>query len=308
MNLQQLYYFKTVAELKHFTKAANKLLVAQPSLSHSISELESELGVSLFERGRGGVALTKYGELFLGYVEKSLALLDEGKEKLSDLIDPTGGTISFSYVSSLENFVSYVMTRYYGDNSGVYTMFHLSQATNRDIKKNILEGTTDLGVGTFMDDPNLSYQKIGEHELVLIVSTQHPLAKQKEVDLADLGQEKFITYDGTCDLRFFIEDLFKRVGITPNIVLESTHDTVIYSSVAANYGIALVPAPIKDSHYDVKVLKISNDLPKREIYLTWKKDKYISPAVANLRDYIIGRPTLFEACRNKSLPEKQGTK
>ena len=304
MNLQQLYYFKTVAELKHFTKAANKLLVAQPSLSHSISELEGELGVSLFERGRGGVTLTKYGELFLGYVEKSLAILDEGKEKLSDLIDPAGGTISFSYVSSLEAFVSYIMRMYYGDNSGVYTMFHLCQKTNRDIKQSILDGTTDLGVGTFMDDQNLSYQKIGEHELVLIVSNQHPLAKQDTVDLADLGQENIIAYDKNCDLRFFIEDLFKRVHLFPKIVLESAHDTVIYSSVAANYGVALVPAPIKDSPYDVKVLKITNDLPKREIFLTWKKDKYISPAVAHLRDYIIGRPTLFDTCRSKGKAKK----
>lgn len=297
MNLQQLYYFKTVAELKHFTKAANKLLVAQPSLSHSISELESELGVSLFERGRGGVTLTKYGELFLGYVEKSLAILDEGKEKLSDLIDPTGGTISFSYVSSLEAFISYVMAKYYADNTGVYTMFHLSQKTNQEIKQSILAGKTDLGIGTFIDDPNLEYQKIGEHELVLIVSANHPLAKNHEVDLATLENENFISYDSTCDLRFFIDNLFKPIGIKPNVVLESTHDTVIYSSVAANYGVALVPVPFGNNNYDMKVLKIRNNIPKREIFLTWKKDKYISPAVANLRDYIISRPTIFDAFR-----------
>ena len=57
LNLQQLYYFRTLAEVKHFTKAAMKLMVTQPSLSHSINDLESELGVSLFIRTNRMVTL-----------------------------------------------------------------------------------------------------------------------------------------------------------------------------------------------------------------------------------------------------------
>jgi len=299
MNLQQLYYFKTVAELKHFTKAANKLLVAQPSLSHAISELEAELGVSLFERGRGGVTLTRYGAIFLEYVEKSLAILDEGKEKLSDLIDPSGGTISFAYLSSLEIFISNIMSKYYADKSGVYTLFHLTQKINREIKKSVLDGSVDLGLGTFMDDVNMGYQKVGEYELALIVPSNHRLAKQDSVDLKELDKEKFITYSGNCDLRDYMDTLFKRLGISPSVIMESTHDTVIYSSVAANYGVAMVPALHGMSQYDVKMLKINDDIPKREVFLTWKNDKYISPAVANFRDYIIGHPTSFDTCKRK---------
>ena len=299
MNLQQLYYFKTVAELKHFTKAANKLLVAQPSLSHSINELEAELGVSLFERGRGGVTLTRYGKIFLEYVERSLAILDEGKEKLSDLIDPVGGTISFSYLSSLEVFISYVMSKYYADNSGVYTLFHLSQNINRVIKQSVLDGSVDLGLGTFMDDVNMSYQKLGDYELALIVPSGHPLAKQDTVALRELDKEKFITYSGNCDLRNFMDNLFEQMHIAPNIVMESTHDTVIYSSVAANYGVAMVPALFGMDKYDVKMLRITDDIPKRDVFLTWKNDKYISPAVATFRNYIIGHPTFFDACKRK---------
>lgn len=299
MNLQQLYYFKTVAEVKHFTKAANKLLVAQPSLSHAISELESELGVSLFERGRGGVCLTKYGEIFLDYVEKSLALLDEGKEKLSDLIDPAGGSIAFSYLSSLEIFISYVMSKYYIDNKGVYTLFHLSQKINREIKKAVIDGSVNLGLGTFMDDANLNYEKIGEYELALIVPANHYLAQQDTVDLRVLDKEKFITYSSNCDLRNFLDTLFRRMNISPSIVMESTHDTVIYSSVAANYGVAMVPALLGMNQYNVKMLKITNEVPRREVYLNWKNDRYISPAVANFRDYIINHPAFFDACRRK---------
>ena len=61
MNLQQLYYFKTIAELEHYTRAAEKLLISQPSLSYAMSELERELGASLFVKQGRGVVLTKFG-------------------------------------------------------------------------------------------------------------------------------------------------------------------------------------------------------------------------------------------------------
>ena len=64
MNLQQLYYFKTIAELEHYTRVAEKLLISQPSLSYAMSELERELGASLFVKQGRGVVLTKFGRVY----------------------------------------------------------------------------------------------------------------------------------------------------------------------------------------------------------------------------------------------------
>ena len=82
MNLNQLYYFKTVAQLQHFRKAAEKLNISQPSLSLSISNLEKELGTYLFERQGRNVSLTKYGEIYLEYVKEALSILEIGEKKL----------------------------------------------------------------------------------------------------------------------------------------------------------------------------------------------------------------------------------
>ena len=71
MNLKQLEYFRMIAELEHFTKASEKLLISQSSLSHSIKELEAELGVELFMRQGRNVKLTKYGQMFLPFVEQA---------------------------------------------------------------------------------------------------------------------------------------------------------------------------------------------------------------------------------------------
>lgn len=119
MNLQQLYYFRTLAEVKHFTKAAMKLMVTQPSLSHSISDLEAELGIALFVRTNRMVTLTKYGELFLEYVDQSLNLLDEGRARLEDFISPEQGVVSLHYVSSIDPFVPYLVARYFQENKGL---------------------------------------------------------------------------------------------------------------------------------------------------------------------------------------------
>lgn len=76
MNLYHLRYFVTLAHLEHYTKAAENLSITQPSLSHAISLLESELGVSLFEKEGRNIVLTKYGKIFLKDVEKSLEIYE----------------------------------------------------------------------------------------------------------------------------------------------------------------------------------------------------------------------------------------
>ena len=68
MNLNQLYYFRTLAELEHYTKAAEKLNISQPTLSHSIAAMEKELGANLFEKQGRNVVLTKYGRIYIFYV------------------------------------------------------------------------------------------------------------------------------------------------------------------------------------------------------------------------------------------------
>ena len=297
INLQQLYYFRTLAEVKHFTKASIKLMVTQPSLSHSINDLETELGVALFDRSNRQVALTKYGELFLEYVNRSLDILDEGRAKLSDFIDPDQGAVSLSYVSSLEAFIPYLVARFYKETHGIQIMFQFQQAPNAGIRDYLIQGRADLGMGTKTDTSMLKLHKLGEHEIVLLVPNDHPLSALNAIDLREIKNEKIVTYKRDCDIREYIDSAFKIIGITPQIVSETTHDTMIYSSVAAGYGIALVPATLGINHYNVKTLRIENEIPKREIYLAWKDVRYISPAVCRFRDYIIDNGQILDAYR-----------
>ena len=101
MNLQQLYYFKTIAELEHYTKASEVLSISQSSLSHAIQSMEEELNVKLFARRGRNVVLTKYGKMLLPYVTQSLGTLEDGLARLDEEINPDTGSATIACFPSL---------------------------------------------------------------------------------------------------------------------------------------------------------------------------------------------------------------
>ena len=104
MNLNQLQYFVTLAHIEHYTRAAEKLTITQPSLSHAISSLEQELGTRLFERQGRNVVLTKYGRMFMQYAEEALAILDTGVRKTKAMTSLSGeGLISVIFILKEQN-------------------------------------------------------------------------------------------------------------------------------------------------------------------------------------------------------------
>lgn len=299
MNLQQLYYFKTIAELEHYTKASEKLMVTQSSLSHSINELEKELNVKLFERNGRNVILTKYGAFFLDYVKKSLNILEEGKAKLQDFANPGTGVVRLTYVSSLHDFIPYLITRYYEKTGNIMTKFQFFLGSTYEIEKQLESDDVDIGFSTPFNNEKLDSHLIGDHRTVLIVSKDHPLAEMDTVDLTKIVDEKFITYNYQCQIRTYIDDIFDALDIQPNIVSEAFHDNIIFGSVAAGFGIALVPEPLNSKYPNIKVLQISNILPSRELHLIWHKSRYLSPAIENFKNFIIENGKIFDDYRSE---------
>lgn len=287
MNLQQLYYFQTIAKLEHYTKASQVLNISQSSLSHSMTDLEKELGVALFIRQGRNVKLTKCGQLFLSYVTTSLETLDEGCERLKDYISADTGTITLGYLSSLSRFVPFLISRFFEKTGKVKTHFQFDQSSTLDIEAHLLSGATDLAFTTPFDHPDILSIKIGSHKTVLMVSESHPLASQDEVDLTELKNERFITYDSNCQIRSYINHIFQQVGIEPEISFEAAHDSILLGAVSANLGIALMPEASNYSGYRIKPLTITNPIPERDIHIAWVKDRYMTPAVKNFREFVL---------------------
>lgn len=220
MNLQWLYYFNTIAELEHYTRAAEKLHVSQSNLSHAIKELENELGVQLFERQGRNIKLTKYGEIFQPYVIRTINSLEDGITTLKGYIDPNEGIISLAGFPSMAQFAPDLMVRYQSETNRLGVQFQYSQEGWKAIYNMLLDGAVDLILSTKLEHPQIEAAYIGTHRLVLLVPEGHRLAGKGCVDLKELDGENYIAFDPSGQLRSQLDELFKELGVRPNMVMD----------------------------------------------------------------------------------------
>lgn len=288
MNLNQLYYFKTVAQLQHFRKAAEKLNISQPSLSLSISNLEKELGTYLFKRQGRNVSLTKYGEIYLEYVKEALSILEIGEKKLRKITSDTQGHIDIAYISPLASYFIPKKVRAF-----------LESDDNKDIKFTFRQGITsqlidglksskyDIVFCSYIEDePEIVFDLLFKDELLLIVPQDHPLSVLDVIDLKDISKYPIVSYEKSTALGKVTMDIFKKADITPNIICESEDENGIYGLVSEGFGIALVADIINPDNFKVKQIKIKNTDCNRSIYMAYKKNTYQAPAVRKFIKYI----------------------
>lgn len=287
MNLQQLTYFKTVAEVLNFTKAADILCITQPSLSHSIQDLEKELNIQLFIRQGRSIQLTKYGQLYLDYVVQALNILDAGRIKLNEYTQPAQGTVVLSYLSSLTEYVPFVTSLYLSGHPGIHTRFHMEQLPTGQIESNLIHGQSNLGFSSQVSSPRLGSFYVGEHPSVLIVSEQHPWADRTSVSLQELDGQDFITYTQDCGIRKYIDNILHTAGVQPRIISEVMYDNLIIGMVGSNFGVAMIPKPLGMHLSQCRCISLEGDVPPRKIYLVWPKELYIPPAAQKFLDFVV---------------------
>lgn len=303
MNLRQLYYFKAIAELEHYTRAAEKLYVSQSSLSHAIRELEHELNVEFFVKRGRNVELTKYGQMFLPYVQKTLETLETGVAALSDYINPNTGTVVMAGFPSLAQFAPDIIVRYVSETNRVDVRLQFNQeATYAQLRDQLLTGQVDLIFATQVEDSRVASSYIGDHPVVLLVPQSHRLAQRDSVDLRELDGENFIAFDTDCQLRGMTDQISRDLAIQPNITTETAQDLIIYGLVAANHGVAVIPYPLGGAPYHTKILSITNAVPARKLYLMWNKEQYLSPAAEYFRDFIVHSGEVFTQFMKKITP------
>lgn len=128
MNLQQLYYFQAISRLKNYTKAAEQLLVAQSSLSHSIGDLERELGVPLFFKVGRNIDITEYGKQFLIHVDRITAELELANQELKNMLNPNMGKIRIALAYTVSNrFIPNMIKGFYENEDNRAIQFEFSE-------------------------------------------------------------------------------------------------------------------------------------------------------------------------------------
>lgn len=288
MTLQQLQYFRVLAEVLHFTKAAKILLISQPSLSYSISELERELNIPLFEKRGKKIILNQYGKLFLAYVKESLDTLDEGRKQLDALVDPLKGVINLGYIYSVgSSLLANAIESFYKDSLNKGINFNFIQNPTKNIVNDLVESKIDLGFCAHPSSDDIKSIPVFIQELFLIVYKEHWLANEKEVDLKDICNEPFIFVNKNSAVRSFIDSIFNGINVKPNIVFEAEECNAVTAFVASKLGISIIPQIPALDESKISILKIRTPICQRIIYLSWIENRFMPPSVVKFKDYVV---------------------
>ena len=198
MNFQSLVYFKTVAELQHYTKAASTLFITQPALSKAIHNLEVELGVTLFQKEGRNVTLTPSGAVFYEYVKRAVDEINNGIAAVQHRADVERNII---FVSALfSNYTEFLPEKIaqFRKMNPTYR-FRIEYKYTSIIVNDVLQGSSELGLCSNLspDDPvlcSLDRRVIHKEPVGLIVGKNHPFAHRSSVSVEDLRDERFIVY------------------------------------------------------------------------------------------------------------------
>ena len=288
MNLQQLEYFKVIAQTKSFTTASSLLAVTQPALSKAISKLEEELDVSLFEREGRNIKITKFGLEFLKYADSALNEIERGKEKLHDMKKSGETAISISATYCIgATFVPFLISNFFQNNLQV--KFNINNQATQEILRDLKNGKIDFGFYSNIEDAN-KYTEIEsilvkKEDYVLIVPKNHYLSNKEEVSLKDLKDEYFIVYnDKSCDKKISYSEL---MGYTPKISAEPDEASILAGLVAAGAGIAIVLNTPMINTSKISTIKIKDDIGYKSIYMGFNKDVDISKIKKEFKEYVI---------------------
>ena len=241
MELRQLAYFDAVARHGSFTKAAQRLHVAQPAVSAQIRRLEAELGTTLLERTTRRVALTHAGELFLARARHVLAELDAARADLGELSAVLRGRVRIGatqVVGSLD--LPAALAQFRRRYSGVSLALHSGLIAK--LLGLLDAGDVDLLVGPVHDDLSaaLHARPLVAEDLVLVTAPGHRLAAQRGPSLAEARDEQFVCLAADSRLHEILTAAAAAEGFVPRIEFETYSPASIRELVAAGLGVALL--------------------------------------------------------------------
>lgn len=287
MTLNQIEYFCTIARYENYRAAADKLHIAQPSLSRSMMTLEEELGIALFERRGRGIVLTKAGRIFLEHANRILEDCSNALDEMHELAEG-GGSIEIGYIFPLAgHYIPSRVRSFLNEEGNEKISFSFWQNHTPAIIERLTEGTLDVGFGGCVDHLELEYYPILSQELVVISPCEYAISSQDAIDLREFENHPVIGYESGCWMGIHTRALFEKFQIRPNMVVECPDEYSIASLVRQGFGIALIPqTDILEDMDGISVHPVKNEALAHQIYMFWVKEREQSPAVERFIEYM----------------------
>lgn len=300
MEFRHLRYFVAVAEECHFTRAAERLGIAQPPLSQQIKKLEAEIGTPLFYRLTRGVELTEAGRLFLDDARAILSQVETARLRAMSVARGESGRICIGFASSAV-FHPLVATliRCYRDQYPKVTIAPVEGSTP-SLVHGMDSGEIDAAVVRLPfnecgDDYHMTV--LAEEEMLIVLPAHHPLAAHDAIPLNALERETLILFPRALGPGLYdsIIAACRRAGFSPALGQESPQVPSTVNMVAAGFGVSIVPASIRSVHAEgVTYHPIEGDTLKVQIALAHRARER-SSTVLNLIE-LVGRRDWKTSC------------
>jgi DNA-binding transcriptional LysR family regulator len=273
MELRQLAYFVAVVDEAHFTRAAQRLRIAQPAVSQQIQRLEAELGERLLHRDRRTVTLTPAGEALLPHARAALAQVEHGRQAVVAVRGLVTGHLRVGLVMPLPD---RRVVRAIGAFGRRYPGIELTLV--EDETDGLLDGLAAgelqaafIGLGPGQEPPaGVEAVVVAREPAVLAVHPRHRLAARTSVPLGVLRDEPVVTLVRASRLRGVLESACRQAGFAPRIVAETSDLNVMVELVAAGVGVALMPRSGRDNATGVVAVPVTHPAIDRHIVLVWR--------------------------------------
>ena len=286
LEFHQLEAFIAVARARNFTRAASELHTSQSSLSRAVQKLEEQIGQPLFERQPREVVLTDVGELLLDRAKRIMELVEDTFAEVSE--SGKRGRIRLAAIPTIAPF-------YLPKNLSSFAKAHpdvsivVQEDTTRNVIRRCSHGDIDLAILALpIDAQYLETEPLFEEELTLVTPTDHPLARQEEVRLADIEPYPLVMLDEAHCLSDQIASFCRRELVQPISVERTSQLATVQELVSLGHGLSLVPRMAQQlDHSDTRTYRaFSGERPTREIAMLWNPYRYQSKWVKLFQQHL----------------------
>lgn len=285
-SLKQLQYFIALANGKNMSKLAEEYYISQTALSNSVSRLERELGVNLFDRMGRNIVLNDYGRIYLQYVEPAINSIVLGQQALSNIRHRDTNSVSIAIASS----------HLWGDLIGSFLTSHSNFSISQrecnidNINRQLPELDIDLIIAGSVDfdSPYLDSVCFTRDKVRLYVPPHHPFADRDSIYLSEARNENFICQPKHTGFSRFSERLFKAAGFKPNIVAECDY-SLRRELLGKGVGVALASDSVLRARFfdNCVPILVKDELAVREMSCFWLKNRPLSPPAIAFRAHLL---------------------
>jgi len=296
--LRQLRVFSAVARHLSFARAAQELKLTAPAVSMQIKELETEVGLPLFDRSSRKVSLTMVGEYVLAYAQRVLAAMRDAEDMVARFRGLKTGVLDVAMVSTAKYFLPRLLAQFRDEHPGVEV--RLRVASNREeVVALMREGAVELAI---MGRPPKNWPSRAEpfamHPHGLVTSVEHPFARAERVPARALLGEGFIVREPGSGTRAALDEFMEAYQMTPRVVMQMSSNEAIKQAVMAGMGVALLSLHTVGLELDHQLIAApeTEGLPvMRRWHVVNTHAKTLSPAAEAFRYFVLERGEAFLA-------------